>query len=59
MHWLKLSSTLPENRRINFRIGVHVGDVMVHVGDRTVVGGIAASYSAGEGWSDLCLRCDL
>jgi adenylate cyclase len=27
------NSTLPENRRINFRIGVHVGDVMVRAGD--------------------------
>ena len=26
-------STLPENRHINFRIGVHVGDVMVRAGD--------------------------
>ena len=29
----KANSTLPENRRINFRIGVHVGDVMVRAGD--------------------------
>src|SRR6476660_5842600 len=27
------NSTLPESRRINFRIGVHVGDVMVRAGD--------------------------
>jgi TolB-like protein/class 3 adenylate cyclase/Tfp pilus assembly protein PilF len=27
------NSTLPEGRRINFRIGVHVGDVMVRAGD--------------------------
>jgi TolB-like protein/class 3 adenylate cyclase len=27
------NSTLPENRQINFRIGVHVGDVMVRAGD--------------------------
>ncbi len=27
------NSTLPENRHINFRIGVHVGDVMVRAGD--------------------------
>jgi adenylate cyclase len=29
----KANSTLPEDRRINFRIGVHVGDVMVRAGD--------------------------
>jgi len=29
----KANSTLPENRRINFRMGVHVGDVMVRAGD--------------------------
>jgi adenylate cyclase len=29
----KANSTLPETRRINFRIGVHVGDVMVRAGD--------------------------
>src|SRR5947207_2324622 len=27
------NSTLPETRHINFRIGVHVGDVMVRAGD--------------------------
>jgi TolB-like protein/class 3 adenylate cyclase/Tfp pilus assembly protein PilF len=27
------NSTLPENRHINFRIGVHMGDVMVRAGD--------------------------
>jgi TolB-like protein len=27
------NSGLPENRRINFRMGVHVGDVMVRAGD--------------------------
>src|SRR5881392_3041812 len=27
------NSTLPETRQINFRIGVHVGDVMVRAGD--------------------------
>jgi TolB-like protein len=27
------NSALPENRHINFRIGVHVGDVMVRAGD--------------------------
>jgi adenylate cyclase len=29
----KANSTLPENHQINFRIGVHVGDVMVRAGD--------------------------
>ena len=29
----KANSTLPENRRINFRMAVHVGDVMVRAGD--------------------------
>jgi TolB-like protein/class 3 adenylate cyclase len=29
----KANSTQPEDRRINFRIGVHVGDVMVRAGD--------------------------
>src|SRR5713226_868629 len=29
----KANSTLPENRHVNFRIGVHVGDVMVRAGD--------------------------
>ena len=29
----KANSTLPENRQINFRMGVHVGDVMVRAGD--------------------------
>jgi TolB-like protein/class 3 adenylate cyclase/tetratricopeptide (TPR) repeat protein len=29
----KANLTLPESRRINFRIGVHVGDVMVRAGD--------------------------
>ena len=29
----KANSTLPESRQINFRIGVHVGDVMVRAGD--------------------------
>jgi TolB-like protein/class 3 adenylate cyclase len=29
----RANSTLPENRHINFRIGVHVGDVMVRAGD--------------------------
>ena len=27
------NSTLPESRRVNFRMGVHVGDVMVRAGD--------------------------
>jgi TolB-like protein/class 3 adenylate cyclase len=27
------NSTLPESRQVNFRIGVHVGDVMVRAGD--------------------------
>jgi len=27
------NSSFPENRQINFRIGVHVGDVMVRAGD--------------------------
>src|SRR3954452_22475788 len=29
----KANSSLPENRHINFRIGVHIGDVMVRAGD--------------------------
>ena len=29
----KANSGLPESRHINFRIGVHVGDVMVRAGD--------------------------
>ena len=29
----KANSALPETRQINFRIGVHVGDVMVRAGD--------------------------
>ena len=29
----KANSKLPEDRQINFRIGVHVGDVMVRAGD--------------------------
>ncbi len=29
----KVNATLPENRHINFRIGLHVGDVMVRAGD--------------------------
>lgn len=29
----KANSTIPETRQINFRIGVHVGDVMVRAGD--------------------------
>ncbi len=29
----KANSTLPESRHVNFRIGVHVGDVMVRAGD--------------------------
>jgi adenylate cyclase len=29
----KANAALPENRQINFRIGVHVGDVMVRAGD--------------------------
>src|SRR5437764_9102499 len=29
----KANSTLSQNRQINFRIGVHVGDVMVRAGD--------------------------
>ncbi|WP_291685765.1 adenylate/guanylate cyclase domain-containing protein [Bradyrhizobium sp.] len=29
----KANSTLPESRHINFRMGVHVGDVMVRAGD--------------------------
>ena len=29
----KANSSLPENHHINFRIGVHVGDVMVRAGD--------------------------
>ena len=29
----KANSTLPEARHINFRMGVHVGDVMVRAGD--------------------------
>ena len=33
MHWPKPTQRLPENRQINFRIGVHVGDVMVRAGD--------------------------
>ena len=27
------NSSVPQNRRINFRIGVHIGDVMVRAGD--------------------------
>ena len=33
MPWPKRTQALPENRQINFRIGVHVGDVMVRAGD--------------------------
>src|SRR5213082_1333944 len=29
----KANSTLTENRQVNFRMGVHVGDVMVRAGD--------------------------
>jgi adenylate cyclase len=29
----KANSTLPESRHINFRMGVHVGDVMIRAGD--------------------------
>ena len=33
MPWPKPTRRCPENRHINFRIGVHVGDVMVRAGD--------------------------
>ena len=29
----EVNSALPETRHINFRIGVHVGDIMVRAGD--------------------------
>src|SRR5258708_14818378 len=31
--WAKANSPLPETRHINFRIGVHVGDVLVRAGE--------------------------
>ena len=33
MRWPKPTQALPETRHINFRMGVHVGDVMVRAGD--------------------------
>ena len=33
MPWPKPTRLSPENRHINFRMGVHVGDVMVRAGD--------------------------
>src|SRR4030095_15399017 len=31
--WAEATSALPPDRRISFRIGVHIGDVMVKAGD--------------------------
>ena len=50
----KANSPLPDTRRINFRMGVHVGDVMVRAGDLFGDGvNIAARLGA------LYLRCDV
>jgi adenylate cyclase len=50
------NSTLPENRHINFRIGVHVGDVMVRAGDLFGDGvNIAARLQALARAGGLCV----
>jgi adenylate cyclase len=52
----KANSTLPEHRQINFRIGVHVGDVMVRAGDLFGDGvNIAARLQALARAGGLCV----
>jgi len=52
----KANSTLPENRQVNFRIGVHVGDVMVRAGDLFGDGvNIAARLQALARAGGLCV----
>jgi adenylate cyclase len=52
----KANSTLPETRQIKFRIGVHVGDVMVRAGDLFGDGvNIAARLQALARAGGLCI----
>ena len=52
----KANSVLPEDRQINFRIGVHVGDVMVRAGDLFGDGvNIAARLQALAKAGGLCV----
>src|SRR5436190_14330052 len=52
----KANSTIPENHQINFRIGVHVGDVMVRAGDLFGDGvNIAARLQTLERSCGLCV----
>ena len=55
------NSSLPPDRRINFRIGVHIGDVMVRAGDLFGDGvNIAARLQTiGEAGRRVYLRCDV
>jgi adenylate cyclase len=52
----KANSALPESRHVNFRIGVHVGDVMVRAGDLFGDGvNIAARLQTLAGAGGLCI----
>ena len=55
------NSNLPPDRRISFRIGVHIGDVMVRAGDLfgdgvNIAARLQTLATAGQ---RLCLRCDV
>jgi TolB-like protein/class 3 adenylate cyclase len=54
--WVDANDQLPPDRRINFRIGVHVGDVMVRAGDLFGDGvNIAARLQSSATADGICI----
>ena len=54
--WVNANDQLPPDRRINFRIGVHVGDVMVRAGDLFGDGvNIAARLQSSATADGICI----
>jgi TolB-like protein/class 3 adenylate cyclase len=54
--WVNANDQLPPDRRINFRIGVHVGDVMVRAGDLFGDGvNIAARLQSSATTDGICI----
>ena len=54
--WVNANDQLPPDRRINFRIGVHVGDVMVTAGDLFGDGvNIAARLQSSATTDGICI----
>jgi TolB-like protein/class 3 adenylate cyclase len=54
--WVNANDKLPPDRRINFRIGVHVGDVMVRAGDLFGDGvNIAARLQSSATTDGICI----